>query len=96
MSDHTEPRRPGPMWRPLVAGAAGLALLLAACSNDSAGEDADTGVDVPVEPADGAADGVVDLSEDGLDLDDGNVPGTETDAEVDAAEEDVDIDIDTD
>lgn len=69
-----------------VSLAGALALGAVACSNDQA-QDADTpDIQREIEPARGAADGVVDGTEDGKDLDENlNVPGTETDDEVDTA-----------
>lgn len=62
-----------------------LALVAGACS-DGVEDTTDPTLEVP-EPAEGSADDVIQQNEDGMDLDDGNVPGTERDDEVDAAEE---------
>lgn len=81
MSSPTIPRRLS-----ITAVAAILSLGLVACNNSDTTTTEDPSVSTIPEPAAGAADDVVDLTEDGYDLDDGNVPGTERDAEVDQAE----------
>lgn len=78
--------RPPRRWLPATTLAAVLGLTLAACSSDSTTTEEPTVVTSP-EPAPGAADNVVDGSEGGQVLDDGNVPGTANDTDIDEAED---------
>lgn len=60
-----------------------LSIGAVACSDDQAQDIDEPEIQREIEPARGAADGVVDQSEDGKDLDENlNVPGTDTADEV--------------
>lgn len=78
----------------LVGGVVGVLTLLAACSTpgDPARSEDPIQGDLPSSTISGAANNVDDGTEAGIDLDNGNVPGSTNDEDLDEYTDDIDID----